>query len=396
MSREIRLCTCSLLLIDLNIGNAHHVSMSVFKFLYKNIFKPIVFLLDPEFVHNCIVSLGKLLGKFKFGRWLVTKMFYFKSSKLEQNILGINFENPIGLSAGFDKNAELLNILPCVGFGFAEVGSITGEYCEGNPTKRLWRLKKSKSLLVYYGLKNDGAEAISKRLQNKKFAFPVGVSVAKTNSADTVETSRGVADYVKAHSLMAEIGNFTTVNISCPNAFGGQPFTSPESLELLLKAIDQVPTSKPTFVKFSPDMSEQQLDSLLEVISRHKIEGIVCTNLTKNRALTTIKDKGIPDVGGMSGKVVEELSNKLLSDVYKKTHGKYVLIGSGGVFSAEDAYTKIRLGASLVQLITGMIYEGPQLIGEINSGLVKLLERDGFNNISEAVGVDSTENNSKP
>ncbi len=347
------------------------------------------FSLDPEFVHDTVVKFGKILGRFSLTRTLTQKAFSYKSPVLEQTIFGIKFTNPIGLSAGFDKNAELLDILPSVGFGFAEVGSITGEPCAGNNKKRLWRLPKSNSLLVNYGLKNDGAQVISDRLKHKKFLFPVGVSVAKTNSAQTVETASGVADYVKAYKLFANIGDYTTINISCPNAYGGQPFTDPDRLEILLTEIDKVETSKPAFVKFSPDMSESQLDSLLAVLGKHKIAGIVCTNLTKKRNLESIKDGNVPDDGGMSGKVVEDLSNKLLRDVYRKTNGKYILIGSGGVFTAEDAYKKIRLGANLIQLITGMVYQGPQVIGQINKDLEELVVRDGFSNISQAVGVDN-------
>lgn len=363
--------------------------MSLFSTIYTNIFKPIAFAMDPEFVHDSIVKLGVGLGHFKPTKRAVEKLWAYKSPMLEQNILGIHFENPIGLSAGFDKNAELLNILPSVGFGFAEVGSITGEPCAGNPKKRLWRLPKSQSLLVNYGLKNDGAETISERLRGKKFGFPVGISVAKTNDPSTVETKAGIEDYVKAHKLLADIGSYTTINISCPNAYGGQPFNDPERLERLLSEMDQVETSKPVFVKFSPDMGEGQLDSLLEVVANHNVQGIVCSNLTKKRDLSSIVDNDFPDVGGMSGKVVEDLANKLLSDVYKKTQGKYVLIGSGGIFTAEDAYRKIRLGASLLQMITGMVYQGPQVIGQINEGLVALLKRDGFKNISEAIGSDN-------
>ncbi len=362
--------------------------MTIFGFLYRNLFKPIAFMMDPEFVHDFVVNIGVMLGKFQWTKILTRKMFVYESPILEQTILGVHFKNPIGLSAGFDKNAKLLDILPDVGFGFAEIGSITGEPCEGNAQKRLWRLPDSKSLVVNYGLMNDGAEIIASRLQNKEFDFPVGVSVAKTNSPDTVEIDAGIADYIKAHRLTLNIGSYTTINISCPNAYGGQPFTDSVSLEQLLTAFDKISTDKPIFIKLSPDIAEGQLDSLLEVISHHKIAGIICTNLTKNRKLSSIKESEVPEVGGMSGKVVEELSNQLLSDVYKKTQGKFVLIGSGGVFSGEDAYKKIRLGASLIQLITGMVYEGPQVIGQINRDLVKLLKRDGFKNISEAVGVD--------
>ncbi len=365
----------------------------LFKFLYQTVFKRVAFLLDPEFVHDRVLFFGKLLGKFQLTRKLAHALFSFQHESLSQKILGIQFPNPIGLSAGFDKNAELLNILPNVGFGFAEVGSITGEPCEGNPKQRLWRLPKSKSLLVNYGLKNDGAEAIAARLthnhQLNPPRFPVGISVAKTNNQATCQDQVGILDYAKAFRAFAQIGSYTTINISCPNTFGGQPFTDPLRLDNLLTELDKIETTKPTFVKLSPDLNNGDVDSLLEVIVKHKVQGIICSNLTKNRNNPKIVETNFPAVGGFSGKVVEDLSNKLITHVYKKTNGKLVIIGSGGVFSAEDAYKKIKLGASLIQLITGMIFEGPQLIGEINQGLVKLLEKDGFSNISQAVGADN-------
>ncbi len=363
--------------------------MNIFSFLYKYFFKPIVFRFDPEFIHDHVLRFGKMLGKFTFTRKLSKYIFSFTDPSLEQNLLGIHFLNPIGLSAGFDKNAELGDILPAVGFGFAEFGSITGEPCAGNANKRLWRLPKSKSLLVYYGLKNEGAEKIAKRLEGKNFEIPIGISVAKTNSKETADTLSGVKDYTKAFNIFRNIGNFTTINISCPNAFGGQPFTDPASLDILLTEIDLIQTPKPIFIKLSPDLNYQVIDQLLNIISKHNVHGIVCSNLTKNRNNKMIIDTDSPQVGGFSGRVVGELSNDLISYVYKKTKGKYVIIGSGGVFNAEDAYIKIKLGASLIQLITGMIYEGPQLIGEINRGLVELLKRDGYKNISEAIGKNN-------
>lgn len=363
--------------------------MKVFSVLYKTIFKPIAFAIDPEFVHDTVSMFGKILGKTRLGQKLIKWMFYYVDKSLEQDILDIHFPNPIGLSAGFDKDAELTDILPDVGFGFAEVGSITGEPCSGNPKQRLWRLPKSKSLLVWYGLKNKGAEFISKRLKNKQFSIPIGISVAKTNCAATVDDTNGINDYAKAFELFKNIGSYTTVNISCPNAFGGQPFTDPQRLDALLSKLDAIETTKPTFVKLSPDLSIQEVDNLLAVIDEHKVEGIICSNLTKNRDNQKIIEKELPTVGGFSGKVVMEITDNLISYVYKKTNGKYIIIGSGGVFSAEDAYDKIKRGASLIQLITGMIYEGPQLIGEINAELVKLLKADGYKNISEAIGVNS-------
>lgn len=363
--------------------------MSAFKILYKNLFKPIAFSLDPEFVHDRILSVGVLLGKTNLGRKLTRALFAYSSPVLEQTLAGIHFPNPIGLAAGFDKNAELTDILPEVGFGFAELGSITGEACSGNPKTRLWRLPKSKSLVVYYGLKNDGAEKISMRMKNRIFKIPIGISVAKTNSPQTVNLTDGVKDYAKAYRAFAETGSYITVNISCPNAFGGQPFTDPVRLEALLAELDTIPSSKPVFLKLSPDQEMQEVDALLEVIGRHNIAGIICSNLTKNRNNKKIIETGLPEVGGLSGKAVEDLANKLIIHIYKKTGRKYIIVGCGGVFNAEDAYKKIKLGASLIQLITGMIYEGPQIIGEINQGLVKLLQRDGYKNVSEAIGAEN-------
>ncbi len=356
-------------------------------FVYQNLIKKIFFLQDPEIVHDTVSKLGENLGKFNLTKALTGLVFNYKNKKLEQTILGINFKNPIGLAAGFDKDAHLTQILPYLGFGFEEVGSITGEPCFGNSKPRLWRLINSQSLMVYYGLKNDGCEIISQRLQSQKFNFPIGTSIAKTNSALTVDRQKGIEDYAKAFRAFVEIGDYYTINISCPNAFGGQPFTDSESFDHLMSVLDLIPTFKPIFVKLSPDLTYKEIDSLLEVSNRHRVHGFVLTNLTKNRNNLKIKDQNIPEVGGMSGRIVQEMSDNLISYIYNKTGGKYIIIGCGGVFSAEDAYKKIKLGASLIQLITGMIYQGPQVINEINKGLVKLLEQDGYKNISQAIGT---------
>ncbi len=363
---------------------------AISRFFYKNIFKRIVFHIDPERTHDGMTSVGRILGSNPITRGLTSFAFKYSNPALEQTVLGINFQNPLGLSAGFDKDAHLTNILPNVGFGFEEIGSITGEPCEGNPKPRLWRLKKSQALVVYYGLKNDGALAISTRLKNKTFRFPIGISIAKTNCRETVDITTGIADYFKAYKAFENIGDYYTINISCPNAFGGEPFTDKEKLDLLLTKIDTFPSKKPIFLKISPDLSERQLDDILAVSKNHHISGFVCTNLNKDRSKIAhkIHDTNLPPHGGISGKVVEDLSNKFISEVYKKTGGKMIVIGVGGIFSAADAYKKIRLGASLLQLITGMIFEGPQLISEINQGLVRLLKKDGYANISEAIGAD--------
>lgn len=361
----------------------------LFRWKYKHILKPAFFMLDPEVVHDRMIGVGKMLGKFSATRKITSAYFNYENPILEQTVLGINFKNPVGLAAGFDKNAELLQILPSVGFGFVEIGSITGYPCEGNKKPRLWRLKKSKGLVVNYGLKSDGCEVIAKRLENKKFRNVIGTSVAMTNCQANLDIETAIKDYAKAFTALSKIGDYFTINISCPNAHGGQPFVDHEKLDKLLTVIDTIPTDKPIFIKLSPDLEMSEVDNILNVIEKHTIHGIICSNLTKPRNNPKIVDDNVPEKGGISGKPVQDLSDKLISYIYQKTKERYVLIGVGGVFNAEDAYKKIKLGATLVQIITGMIFEGPQLIGEINRGLVELLAKDGFKNITEAVGSES-------
>ena len=359
--------------------------------LYKRIAKPIFFRVDPEKVHDAIISLGRVFGSNCATRLAVSILFSYSNKKLEQDILGIKFKNPVGLAAGFDKNAEIVKLLPSVGFGFAEVGSITGEPCEGNPKPRLWRLKKSEGLVVYYGLRSDGCEKMAEKLKDKNIDIPIGISVAKTNCKQTADKEAGIDDYAKAFSALKDTGEYMTINISCPNAFGGQPFTKAEDLNDLLTRIEKTSCDKPVFLKLAPDLSEKEIDDIIGVCDNHRIDGFICANLTKDRTNTEIKkhlkDDDVKTVGGISGRPVRDLSTKLVGYIYQKTKGRYVIIGCGGVFSAEDAYEKIKAGASLIQLITGMIFEGPQLISEINQGLTTLLQKDGYENISQAVGA---------
>lgn len=361
---------------------------SVIHFLYTHVFKPVVFQIDPENIHDSMIIFGESLGKYALVRRVVALLFDYQHPLLVQNIRGIVFRNPVGLSGGFDKNGRLTDILPDVGFGFMEIGSITGERCEGNPRPRMWRLKKSRSLLVHYGLNNMGARTIARCLRGKKFRIPVGINIAKTNNKETVLKEAGTRDYVRAYHEMRHVGDYVTLNISCPNAYGGCPFTDKVYLEYLLTKLATVPKTKPIFIKLSPDLTEQEIDDIIVLVRRFKLDGFVCSNLTKPRENPHIFDTDFPEYGGMSGKVVDHLSDRLIEYVFRQVGKEFVIIGVGGIFSAEDAYRKIRKGASLVQLITGMVFEGPQLIGGINHGLVHLLKRDGFQNITEAVGAD--------
>ena len=353
-------------------------------FIYRHLLKQIFFLFDPELIHDRMILTGKILGSNPITRGLTSLLFNYNNPMLEQTVAGIKFKNPIGLAAGFDKEAHIATILPSVGFGFEEAGSITALPFLGNPRPWMWRLPEERALRVNYGLKSSGAPNMHKWLQGKKFKFPLGISLAKTNSEKTSHVETGIEDYFTSYKIFQDVGDYFTINISCPNTCEQVPiFVDSTNLDLLLAKLFSVPKIKPVFIKLSPDLQEDQLEGILRLGNKHPIDGFICTNLTK------VNKFNHPGKGGFSGKAVEELSNQMLSKVYKFYGGRKIIIGCGGVFSAEDAYKKIKLGASLVQLITGMIYQGPQLISEINRGLVELLKKDGYNNISEAVGVNN-------
>ncbi len=354
--------------------------------IYKNVLKPIFFREDPEKVHERITKTGVFLGNHALTRAIVRSMFYYKHHALQTTVAGIKFENPVGLAAGFDKNARLYNILPEVGFGFAELGSVTGEPCEGNSKPRLFRLPQEKSILVNYGLCNEGSLAISARHANTKFRMPIGFSVAKTNDPK-LSTEEGIQDYRKAFIKMHPLGAYTTINVSCPNTCDGQTFGHPENLEPLLKTLSKETHLKPVFLKIKPDMNDKKLAEVIEIVEKHPwIAGFIISNLTNNREeLKTTKQEidKLSLKGGLSGLPVQKKSNEAIKFVHKNSDK--LIIGCGGIFNGNDAYEKIKNGASLVQLVTGLIYEGPLIVSKINRELVDIIQQQGFSNINNLI-----------
>lgn len=356
--------------------------------VYVQIVRRILFLFDPEDVHNACTRFGALLGSHKITRYIFNALFNHSYARLQNNVAGILFKSPLGLSAGFDKNARLIHVLPTLGFGFAEIGSVTGIACAGNMKPRLWRLKKSQSIQVNYGLANDGSEVIAQRLAKpRKSTMPIGVSVAVSNESRIKDLEQAIDDVLKAYTDCEPFADYVTINISCPNAELGQLFLRTENLNQLLVRFNKIRTAKPVFIKMAPDLTSENIDEILNCIMHHKIDGIVCTNLTKKYSQVSQDDE--LHKGGVSGKAVAQQSKDLLRYVYAKTQGSLICISSGGVFSAQDAYERIRSGASLVQVLTALIYEGPQVIADMNRELDKLLARDGFINIQQAIGVDA-------
>lgn len=364
---------------------------------YKFIVKPILFKFKPDSVHNTIVKIGSRLQRYRPARYFIKTSWAYKNDELlGQNVAGIYFQNPVGLSAGFDKNFELARILKAIGFGFMEGGSLTYHKCEGNPRPWFHRLPNTKSLVVYAGLANNGVRTIIKTLNSYPSDtfkdFPLNISVAKTNSKETCTDEEAVADYVGSLKQLqkSKLGDMYTLNISCPNTYGGEPFTTPKRLESLLYSVDQLNIKIPLFIKMPAHLPWKEFKELLKVADKHDVQGLTISNLAKDRNQAKLLDP-LPEKhkGNLSGKPTWDLSNDLIRQTYITYNKRFVIIGVGGIFSAEDAYTKIKLGASLVELITGMIFEGPQLIGQINKGISELLVKDGFQNVSEAIGIDA-------
>ncbi len=363
---------------------------ALFHVLYRGLVKPIFFAQDPESIHDRMGIVGERLGRSRIGRALIRICFGYTHHSLEQHLWGMHFSNPVGLAAGFDKEGTIHSILPSLGFGFAEVGTVTFGAYEGNPKPRLYRLPKSHGLVVYYGLKNSGAHAVAKYLKNQPKKIPQIISIGKTNCSRTADEAKGVDDYRSGLAVFedAGVGDAYELNISCPNTFGGEPFTTPEKLRRLLETLEVQKNSKPIILKMPINLDWDAFRGLLDVAIQFRVHAVNIGNLNKDRNDPELKEK-IPThiKGALSGKPTWERSNDLISRTYAYCGQRMVIIGTGGIFSAADAYEKIKRGASLVELITGMIYEGPQLIGEITHGLVHLLARDGYSHISEAVGA---------
>lgn len=362
--------------------------------VYRLILKPIFFMFDAEKIHDLMTIVGANLGEFGLIKAIFRLFFVPNNPEISQEFFGMNFKSPIGLAAGFDYEARLTQILPTLGFGFGVVGTITNLPYEGNAIPRLGRLPKSLSLFVNKGFKNKGIKYIVERLSNKKFEVPIGISIGKTNSKKEMTQSESVADIVEAFKIVENSGvdfSFYELNISCPNLHGNVEFFSIPHLKGLLTAVSGLNLSKPLFVKMPIEKSNEEVLEMLKLASEFPVKGVVFGNLQKDRNDESFDKEEIKKAGKghFSGKPMERRSNELIKIAYKNFGKRFLIIGCGGIFTAEDAYKKIRLGSSLLQLITGMIYQGPQLIAEINHDLFILLKKDGFSNISQAIGVDA-------
>ena len=374
----------------------HSISLKIIKFSYLLIAKPILLLFLPDKVHMSMIRFSHWIGSKRQSRKIMRIIFIGKRDKrLEQKFFGIDYRSPVGLAAGFDKNAEIIPVISSLGFGFGVVGSVTAKSSEGNPKPWFYRLPKTQSLVINSGFASHGSEIIINRVKKYHsgtlYKFPISISVAQTNSDEVIDEKTGINDYITTIKRTSGIRNIKMIeiNISCPNIYGGKDFTEPDRLDRLLMAIDKIKIDKPIFIKFPADLSWKRAKALLDVMVNHHVDGVVLSNLAVNRTKIELKEN-LPNktLGNLSGKPIRWLSNELIRLTYRNYGRKLMIIGAGGIFSAKDAYIKIKFGASLVEMVTGVIINGPQLAAEINLDLLRLLEEDGYENINQAIGTD--------
>ena len=329
-----------------------------------------------------MVATGEILGRNFLTRRLIDLVYGYHGPRISKMVDGITYRTPFLLSAGFDYNARLGRILPHIGLGGEEIGSITAKPCEGNPRPRLTRLPRSRSIIVNKGLRNDGVEKIIERCRRgrtsptRNFAFVSGISIARTNCAESSDIESGIDDYLYSFRRLNEegIGDNNTINISCPNAFGGEAFTTPELLEKLLLALAPVSCKKPVYVKMPINIPWKQFEALLKIIDTHGLQGVVIGNLNKDYNSLDFREEAPAEYqGGLSGKPCRNLSTELIRKTRSAYGRRFTIIGVGGVMSWEDAKEKFEVGADLIQLITGMIYEGPGLIRKLCRGYEKMV-----------------------
>ena len=337
--------------------------------MYKKIVSPFLFLFDPESVHNFTFILLKLFFKFPLTKYIVSFFLSLEDPKLEKRLFGLNFKNPVGVAAGLDKNAAHIREFSTFGFGFVEVGTITPEPQIGNPKKRLFRLEKDNAIINRMGFNNEGLEKILTRLKND-YDVIIGGNIGKNKSTPNAEAK---LDYLKCFKKLYDYVDYFVINISSPNTPGLRELQTPNFLRDLFKDVNieraKRKKYKPILIKISPDLEKNKIDELLQIIKHCKIDGIVATNTTVNFPKLVSKSKN--ESGGLSGAPLQKKSNQIISYISKKTDGKLPIIGVGGILSAKDAINKLRCGAHLVQLYTGIIYEGPVIAKKIKKQILK-------------------------
>ncbi|WP_436927799.1 quinone-dependent dihydroorotate dehydrogenase [Halosimplex amylolyticum] len=345
-----------------------------------DIAKPLLFSLPAETAHTLGHGAVRLAGRAPLDR-AIARRYAVDDERLRVDAFGQSFPNPVGVAAGFDKNAEAARGLAALGFGFVEVGGVTAVPQSGNPRPRMFRLREDDAVINRMGLNNDGAETVGRRLANLDAPVPVGVNIAKS---EHVDTAGAPADYRATYEQVADGGDFFVVNVSCPNSQGFEELQNREAMTAILTELQDAGAA-PLLVKLSPDLPEPAVADTLDLVTELGLDGVVATNTSTERP-DDLQSPNRVETGGLSGAPIEARATETTRFVAERVD--VPVVGVGGVATAEDAYRKIRAGASVVQLYTAFLYRGPSIAREINRGLLDLLARDGFDSIEDAVGAD--------
>ena len=345
--------------------------------MYKLLVKPILFLFQAEFIHHLIFRLIKIASYIPFKLKIWDRMFRVKDDRLKREVFGLSFDNPVGLAAGFDKDAMLFDELAAFGFGFIEIGTLTPVAQAGNPKPRLFRLPEDNSLINRMGFNNGGVEAAVKRLKNRKTKVIIGGNIGKNK---VTPNDKAAKDYEITFEALFDHVDYFVVNVSSPNTPGLRELQEKEPLTQLLLKLQELNAQKshrkPLLLKIAPDLTNEQLDDIVDIVVDTKLDGLIATNTTIDRNGLKTSDNRLTTIGngGLSGQAVKSRSTEVIKYLAEKSKHAFPIIGVGGIHSAEDAIEKLEAGASLVQIYTGFVYEGPSIVKKINQGIQKAYE----------------------
>jgi dihydroorotate dehydrogenase len=342
--------------------------------MYKLLIRPILFLFDPEKVHYFIFSFIKFLHKIPFVPGIIRSLYLVNDKRLERNLFGITFKNPVGLAAGFDKNAVIYNELANFGFGFIEIGTVTPKGQIGNPKQRLFRLKDDKGIINRMGFNNDGIAPAIENLKKNKGQVIIGGNLGKNTDTSPENYTQ---DYCEVFKALHSYVDYFVLNVSCPNVGSHAKLNDKEYLVELITACQELnqkeAAQKPILLKIAPDLNNAQLDEIIELVAETKIDGVIASNTSTTRDNLKASKERLEQIGngGVSGQPIKAQSTKVIKYLADNSNKAFPIIGVGGIHSAEDALEKINAGADLVQIYTGFIYEGPSLIKKINKAILK-------------------------
>ena len=350
------------------------ITIFVKKTLYKYLIRPLLFLLPAEKAHHFTFSLLSFLSFIPGVPWLLDQFFVYDHPNLKRELLGLTFDHPVGLAAGFDKDAKLVNQWGHFGFSFVEIGTVTPEPQTGNPQPRLFRLPEDQGLINRMGFNNQGLNRIKERLSKKKTKIIIGGNIGKNKQTPNEEAYK---DYIKGFEALYDVVDYFVINVSSPNTPNLRELQDKEPLRHILNEVQHLnkakPTPKPILLKIAPDLNNDQLDDIVDLVAETKIDGVIATNTTVARTgLTTSPDK-LENIGsgGLSGMPLRSRATEVIAYLHKKSHGSFTIVGVGGIHRPEDAIEKLKAGASLVQIYTGFVYSGPALIKKINRQVIK-------------------------